>query len=162
MWKKISRFILVLVSLALGGLICFTVFGDINFLSNNSEIVWNINKFFENIGLKYRFTVIDVSRFVRFTEYCVFGIMITSIAKMYSKNIFKNICFPLFIGLAVSVLEVYLKNFGGSNLEVSDILISFVEFCMGLIFYIIFGNLKFSKKRKTRSRYKSRKYEGRY
>jgi hypothetical protein len=63
------------------------------------------------------------------------------------------------MGLFVSVCEVYYRFLSNLGVGINEIIISFVEFCIGMIFYIIFTGIKPSKK--TGLRYRSLKYDGR-
>ncbi len=132
---------------------------NVKTFESNPKIIININNFFSYMGLGYRFVLKDICATVRFTDYLVFGIISIIITKVYSKNIFKSITVPLFVGLLVSVFEVYYSSSGNLNTDASQIIISFVEFCIGMIFYIIFTGIKPSKR--PEFKYRSLKYDGR-
>ena len=118
-----------------------------------------INDFCKNVNLNYRFSNDDILNLMRFFEYFIFGIVSALSFKAYFNKIWPNIVNPLFLGLVTAVLEIYFRNFGMYKLEVSDILISFLEFCAGLLIILCFCTRK--SKRIFSSKYKKSKYAGR-
>lgn len=156
---KNSKFIRVLVIILwglLGSGIFLNPYTDIKYLSLNPGIIANINNFFMNLKLLYRFSSSDLLWCMRFTEYLIFGIITTLIVKFYSKNIFKNICTPLFLGLGLSVGEIYFKSFFDLEIGLHEIMFSFGCFCIGLVLYIILSGVNFSGRKNFK--YKFSKY----
>lgn len=144
---KNSKFIYMVVIIfwiLIGVGIFLNPYTDLNYISANPGICQSINGFFEKCGLGYRFSLNDVVYSMRFTEYFIFGIITTMIIKVRSKNIWKNICTPLFFGLILSVGEVYFKSFSDLKIGLYEVLLSFVYFCVGLIFYLMISKIKFS------------------
>lgn len=144
---KNSKFIYVIVvvfCLLIGVGIFFNPYTDINYLNANPTLCLSINSFFEKLGLGYRFSLSDVVYLMRFTEYFIFGIITTMIIKVHSKNIWKNVCTPLFFGLVLSFGEVYFKSFSDLKIGLYEVLLSFIYFCVGLLFYLIISKMKFS------------------
>lgn len=157
--KKIVRSILALVILVIVSWIFLNPWTNIAVLTKNSYILININNFFNYMGFGYRLVLKDICAIVRFTEYLVFGIITMVTVNAYSKNVFKNITIPLFIGLFISVGEVYFRLLSNFNIGVNEIIISFVDFCIGMIFYIIFTGIRPPKR--SGFKYRSSKYDGR-
>lgn len=147
---KNSKFIYMVVIvfwILIGFEIFINPYTDVNYLNSNPTLWLSINGFFEKLGLSYRFSLSDVLYLVRFTEYFIFGIMTTMIVKFHSKNVWKSICIPLFLGLGLSVGEVYFKSFSDLKVGLYEVILSFVYFCIGLIFYIIIRGSKSSAKK---------------
>lgn len=157
--KKVTRLIFGLITLALVLWIFLNPWANVKALERNPRILIDVNNFFSYMGFGYRLVLKDICAIVRFTEYLVFGIITIITTKVCSKNIFKSITIPLFMGLFVSVFEVYYRSLGNLNIGVNEIIISFVEFCIGMIFYIIFTGIKPSKR--AGFKYRSLKYDGR-
>lgn len=157
--KKLTRAVLGFVMLIIVSWIFLNPWTDAQMLGKKPEILININNFFGYAGFGYRLVLRDLCDAVRFTEYLVFGIIAMLNTKAWSKNIFKSITEPLFIGIVVSVSEIYYRFLCDFNIGVTEIIISFVGFCTGIIFYIIFTGIKPAKK--TGFKYKSLKYDGR-
>lgn len=134
----------------------YTYYSNSEFISNFSFL---INDFCKNISLNYRFSNVDILNLLRFSEYFIFGILSAVLYKAYFKKIWANIVNPLFLGLTVSTLEVYLRSCGAYKLEVSNILISFFEFCAGFLIILIFRMRK--NKKVFSSKYKKNNYNGR-
>lgn len=131
--------------------------------SANSEFIcslcFSVNDLCGNINLNYRFSSEDILALLRFFEYFILGIVSAVLYKIYFKRIWANITNLLFLGLTVSIVEIYLRNFGIYKLEVRDILISFFEFCAGIMIILIFRARK--NKKAFSSKYKKNKYAGR-
>ncbi len=147
---KNSRFfyMVVMIFWVLIGLVIFlNPYTDINYLKSNPMLCLSINGFFEKLGLSYRFSLSDLLYLMRFTEYFVFGIITTMIVKVHSKSIWKNVCTPLFLGLIFSIGEIYFKSFNNSTVGLQEVVISFVYFLIGLVFYLIIRSLKPSAKK---------------
>ena len=154
-----KRLFLVLLLIAISSWILFNpyiYYSNSEFISNFSIFV---NDFFKNIGWNYRFSNDDVLHLLRFLEYFVFGIFSAFLCKIYFKKIWSSIINPLFLGLLIAVAEIYFRNFGVHKLEVRDILVSFFEFCAGLLVTLCFYAPK--SKKIFSSKYKKSKYTGR-
>lgn len=156
---KVKYFIYVLISIALFLWIFLNPYTNIKFIKNHFSILDSINSFFSSINVGYHFNFSDVCSVFRFTEYFIFGIMLSLIAGLYSKNYFLNIFTLLFLGLSVAVAEVYLKSLNGMSIGINEAVLSFVEFCIGMIFYIFINNL--ASPTKAHSKHKVNKYDGR-
>lgn len=157
--KKVTHLIFVLITFAVIVWIFLNPWTNVKTLENSPGVLININNFFSYMGFSYKLVLKDICAIVRFTEYLIFGIIAIITTKVYSNNVFKNITIPLFTGLFVSVLEVYYRFLGNLNIGVNEIIISFVDFCIGMIFYIIFTGIRPS--RKSGYKYRSLKYDGR-
>ncbi|MBR2579392.1 MAG: hypothetical protein IKE41_04590 [Clostridia bacterium] len=157
--ENIKKLLLVAALILIVSWILFNPYiyhSDSEFISNFSFL---INDFCKNINLNYRFSGDDILNLFRFLEYFVFGICSAVLYKTYSKKVWINITNPLFLGLIVSILEIYFRNFGAYKLEVRDILISFLEFCVGAFVILVFCVSK--NKKAFSSKYKKNKYIGR-
>lgn len=154
--SKFVRILVIIFWILLGVGIFLNPYTDIKYLNSNPGIILNINNFFMNLKLSYKFSLYDLLWAMRFTEYLIFGIITALIVKFYSKNFFKNICMPLFLGLGLSVAEIYFKSFSDLEIGLYDVVISFSYFCIGLVLYIILSGVKFSGKKNFR--YKFSKY----
>ena len=157
--QNFKKLILTVILIAIIGWILFNPY----IYHLNSEFISSfsvfVNNFFESVGLNYRFSSGDILNSLRFLEYFIFGVFSAILCKIYLKNVWLNIMNPLFLGLITATLEIYFRNFGVYKLEVSDILISFLEFCAGLLIIICF---RVSKPKKIfSSKYKKSKYAGR-
>ncbi len=130
---------------------------------SNSEFISNfaitINDFCKNISLNYRFSNDDVLNLLRFLEYFIFGILSAILYKVYFKKIWTNVLNPMFLGLSIAALEVYLRNCGIYKLEIGNIWVSFFEFCAGLL--IILALRVPGNKKAFSSRYKKNRYSAR-
>lgn len=125
-----------------------------NFISNLSFL---INDFCKNISVNYRFSNDDILKLLRFFEYSVFGIFSAMLYKLYFfKKIWYNIANPLFLGLLVSVLEIYFKGMCVCESGMNIVLVSFCEFCIGLFIVLIFCA------RKHRSIFSSKRQKNKY
>lgn len=154
--SKLIYLIVIVFWLLLGWGIFLNPYTNLDYLNANPGLCFGINNFFEKCGLGYRFSFNDLLYLMRFTEYFIFGIITTQIVKFHSQNIWKDICVPLFLGLGLSVGEIYFKSFGDLKIGLYEVVMSFMYFCIGLIFYIILGKIKFSGKKSFN--YKSMKY----
>lgn len=128
------------------------------FISNFSALT---NDFCRNIGLNYRFSSDDILNLLRFFEYFIFGILSAFLHKNFFRKIWSNLANPLFLGLLVSTLEGYFRSFSCYVCapKVGLIMVSFLEFCVGLLIVLI---LRIPKNKKVfSSRYKKNKYTGR-
>ncbi len=157
--KNIARFVFILIAFIVVLCIFLNPLTNLAVLRSNPYILANINSFLSRIGFSYRFVFKDICAIMRFTEYFVFGIIAMVLTKSYSKNIFKSITVPLFIGLFIAVGEIYYRFLSGFHIGINEVIVSFVEFCIGMIFYIIFTGTKPAKD--SGFKYKSRKYDGR-
>ncbi len=154
--SKFVRILVIILWVLLGVGIFLNPYTDIRYLELNPGIILNINNFFVNLKLSYKFSSGDLLWCMRFTEYLIFGIITALIVKFYSKNIFKNICTPLFLGLGLSVGEIYFKSICDLGIGLYEVVLSFSYFFAGLVLYMIFSGVKFSGKKNFR--YKFSKY----
>lgn len=145
--NKLICFIVIIFWVLIGVGIFFNPFTSAEYLNVNSGLCVSINDFFGRCALNYKFSPSDILYLMRFTEYFVFGIITTMIVKSYSKSIFKNVCTPLFIGLAVSLAEIYVKSLSGSKMGLYEVITCFAYFCTGLALYIIISSIKPSAKK---------------
>lgn len=143
--NKLICFMMIIFLVLIGVGIFFNPFTSAEYL--NFELCMSINDFFGKCALNYKFSPSDILYLMRFTEYFVFGIITTMIVKSYSKSIFKNVCTPLFIGLAISLAEIYVKSLSGSKMGLYEVILSFEYFCTGLVLYIIISSIKPSAKK---------------
>ncbi len=142
---KNSNFIymvIIIFWILIGVGIFLNPYTDINYLSSNPALCLGINGFFEKLGFGYRFSLGDIMCAIRFTEYLVFGIITAIIVKFHSKNVWKNICTPLFLGLVLSTTEIYFKSIGNLNVGIYEVILSFIYFCIGLLFYLVISGVK--------------------
>lgn len=157
--SKVKYFIYVLISIAIFLWIFLNPYTNIRFIESHALAINSVNRFFRNINVGYYFNFRDVCSIFRFTEYFIFGIMLSLIAGLYSKNYFSNIFTLLFCGLSVAVAEIYLKSLNGMEIGINEAVLAFAEFCIGVVFYIFINN--FASPTKARSKHKANKYDGR-
>ena len=139
--SKVRYFIYVLISIVLFLWIFLNPCTNIKFIKSHFSILNSINGFFSSINVGYHFNFDDVCSVFRFTEYFIFGIMLSLIAGLCSKNYFSNIFTLLFFGLSVAVAEVYFKSLNGMSIGISEVVLAFAEFCIGMIFYIFINSV---------------------
>lgn len=155
--SKIKRLIYALISITLLLWINFNPYTDIKFIENTPEILNCVNGFFSNLNLSYVFASYDIYSVFKFTEYFIFGIILSIAFKHGSKDIVWNIFSILFLGLSVSLSEIH--KFYGTNIATREVIVAFAEYCAGVAVCALIG--KFRKKSKVRLKYKSGKYSGR-
>lgn len=160
--SKIKKIINILILICVVLCIFINPCTGVESVKKYTVVIDSINNFFKSINIGYKFKVSDICAAFRFTEYCVFGIMISVVDAYFSKKRFSNIFSLLFFGLSVSFSEIYLKSLQNHVVYMDEILISFIEFCIGLIFYIFIIDKFFTKKKTcSNSKYKTYKYDRR-
>lgn len=156
-YKKVRNLILILIAAAILVWIFFNPYVDNEV---KSEKLTNIvNDFFNSLKLNYRFKSADFSIFMRASEYFLLGVIAVIITNIYSKITFKNIIMVLFFGLFASVAEIYVKFLSHINVNVGEIVMSFVLMCLGMTFCAIISGIGLSKG--GSSKYKAKKYDRR-
>ncbi len=155
--SKIKRLIYALVSIAVLLWINFNPYTDIKFIENSPVILDCVNNFFSNLNLSYVFSAYDIYSVFKFTEYFIFGIILSITFKSCSKNTFWSIFSIFFLGLSVSLSEIH--KFYETNIATREVTIAFAEYCAGVAMWALVH--KFKRKSKTRLKYKSVKYGGR-
>lgn len=157
--KKIPKLISFTLTVLMVVWIFMNTYADIGVIDNRVYIVNNLNDFFSSSGLGYRFGIDDFVAAIRFLEYFVLGILMSVIFKLYYKNILKAWSFLMFVGLFVSVGEVYYKFLSGAIAPVSLIIVSFVSFVLGMALCILIAFFK--REKHSNLKYNSRKYRRR-
>lgn len=159
MWGSLKRILGIPIILLI---VCWIIFNPYVFYSGSLFVVnatSQINNFCSGLNLSYHFLTGDILGLLRFLEYFIFGIIAMNMLRVYFKNFYQNIVNSLFLGLLVSVLEVYYRDFGIYKLETKDILYSFCEFCIGVLILCIFVGIR--PKKRFLSKYKKNNYNGR-
>lgn len=156
-YKKVRNLILILIAAAILVWIFFNPYVDNEVKSE--KLANNVNDFFDFVKLNYRFKSADFSIFMRASEYFLLGVIAVIITNIYSKITFKNIIMVLFFGLFASVAEIYVKFLSHINVNVGEIVMSFVLMCLGMTFCAIISGIGLSKG--GSSKYKAKKYDRR-
>ena len=156
-YKKVRNLILILIAAAILVWIFFNPYVDNEVKSE--KLANNVNDFFDFVKLNYRFKSADFSIFMRASEYFLLGMIAVIITNIYSKITFKNIIMVLFFGLFASVAEIYVKFLSHINVNVGEIVMSFVLMCLGMTFCAIISGIGLSKG--GSSKYKAKKYDRR-
>lgn len=156
-YKKVRNLILILIAVAILVWIFFNPYVDNEVKSE--KLANNVNDFFDFVKLNYRFKSADFSIFMRASEYFLLGVIAVIITNIYSKITFKNIIMVLFFGLFASVAEIYVKFLSHINVNVGEIVMSFVLMCLGMTFCAIISGIGLSKG--GSSKYKAKKYDRR-
>lgn len=156
-YKKVRNLILILIAAAILVWIFFNPYVDNEVKSE--KLANNVNDFFDFVKLNYRFKSADFSIFMRASEYFLLGVIAVIITNIYSKITFKNIIMVLFFGLFASVAEIYVKFLSHINVNVGEIVMSFVLMCLGMTFCAIISCIGLSKA--GSSKYKAKKYDRR-
>ena len=152
-YKKVRNLILILIAAAILVWIFFNPYVDNEVKSE--KLANNVNDFFDFVKLNYRFKSADFSIFMRASEYFLLGVIAVIITNIYSKITFKNIIMVLFFGLFASVAEIYVKFLSHINVNVGEIVMSFVLMCLGMTFCAIISGIGLSKG--GSSKYKAKK-----
>lgn len=113
----------------------------------SDSVMHILNRFFAKYGYDIVLTQYTTRKLAHFTEYFIFGMILTITMKIYSKNINKYLFFELFLFLAVPVLDESIQIFyQGRNSSVRDILIDFAGCVTGMgickLIYLFSSNLK--------------------
>lgn len=110
-----------------------------------------VNTTFSSIEIK------EVSHYIirkaaHFTEHMCLGICLLVTLRAYTKNIIKNICNVLFIGLLVPVIDEFIQLFiDGRGGEIKDVIIDFSGVLTGVIVTVVIVAL-IDKKQKNKRR----------
>lgn len=81
-------------------------------------------------------------------EYMSLGIMLALISRQFENiNKRKYICFPLFIGLSVGVIDEFIQSFNDRSAEVQDVIIDFSGVFVGVALVMIIFLIKDSMKK---------------
>ena len=159
-YNRIKNIVLMLIAVALIVWIFFNPYVDNMY--KNERLLYAMNDFFSFLKLNYRFKLTDISIFIRAVEYFLLGTIAVALINIYSKFTFKNIVVALFFGLFSSVLEIYIKFLSHINVNVGEIVMSFVLMCLGMTFCAIISGVRLSRSGGIHSsKYKTKKYDGR-
>lgn len=158
-YKKVRNLILILIAAAI--LVWIFMNPYVNNAVKSEKLANNVNDFFDFVKLNYRFKSADFSIFMRASEYFLLGVIAVIITNIYSKITFKNIIMVLFFGLFASVAEIYVKFLSHINVNVREIVMSFVLMCLGMTFCAIISGIGLSKSGAGSSKYKTKKYDRR-
>lgn len=152
-YNKTKHLIYVLLTSAVILWIAFNPYTDIKFIENNPVIFDCINGFFSSIKLGYRFSIYDIYYVFMFTEYFIFGIMISGALKNCP---YENTRDNILSVISMSVCALYFITYSNNNWEY---LIGFSAICIGSVIYFLVS--KFFSYSQKRPRYKTYKYERR-
>lgn len=158
-YKKVRNLILILIAAAI--LVWIFMNPYVNNAVKSEKLANNVNDFFNFVKLNYRFKSADFSIFMRASEYFLLGVIAVIITNIYSKITFKNIIMVLFFGLFASVAEIYVKFLSHINVNVGEIVMSFVLTCLGMTFCAIISGIGLSKGGAGSYKYKTKKYDRR-
>lgn len=76
-------------------------------------------------------------------EYTCLGIILALVSRFFErKTKRKYICFPLFTGLSVGVIDEYIQSFNDRSSEVRDVIIDFGGIFLGVAIVMIFFLIK--------------------
>lgn len=152
-YNKTKHLIYVLFSSAIIVWIAFNSYTDIKFIESNPVIFDCINGFFSSIKLGYKFSIYDIYYVFMFTEYFIFGIMISGALKNCP---YENTRDNVLSIILMSMYALYFRTDSGNKWEY---LIGFSAICIGSLIYFLVS--KFFSNFKNSSRYKTNRYERR-
>lgn len=152
-YNKTKHLIYVLFSSAIIVWIAFNSYTDIKFIESNPVIFDCINGFFSSIKLGYKFSIYDIYYVFMFTEYFIFGIMISGALKNCP---YENTRDNVLSIILMSMYALYFRTDSGNKWEY---LIGFSAICIGSVIYFLVS--KFFSYSQKRPRYRTYKYERR-
>ncbi|HEX2985646.1 MAG TPA: VanZ family protein [Caproiciproducens sp.] len=107
-----------------------------------------LNQLFAAMGYDVMLTQYSVRKLAHFTEYFIFGMIMTIMFRVCSIDIKENFFFLLFLFLAIPVTDEYIQTFyPGRNSSALDIIIDFAGCAAGmglcrLLFYVLDSDTK--------------------
>lgn len=97
-----------------------------------------LNYILRRLGLHIVFTQFMVRKMAHFTEYFIFGIVLTITTRIIWKSFKSHIFFELFLFLAVPVADETIQMFFDERTSnVLDVLIDFSGCVVGMLIYIL-------------------------
>ncbi len=152
-YNKTKHLIYVLLASVIIVWIAFNPYTDIKFIESNPVIFDCVNGFFSSIKLGYKFNIYDIYYVFMFTEYFIFGIMISGALKNcpYEKTR-DNI-------LSIILMSMYALYFRADSGNKWEYLMGFSAICIGSVLYFLV--IKFFSISKNSSRRRTYRYERR-
>ncbi len=123
--------------------VCFWIFhNSMHSLTQSDKqsgmVMDALNYLSRRLGLHIVFTQFMVRKMAHFTEYFIFGNILTITTRIIWKSLKSHIFFELFLFLAVPVADETVQMFfDGRTSNVLDVLIDFSGCVVGMLIYIL-------------------------
>lgn len=108
------------------------------------------NQILGGLGLPLQVTDHIIRKLGHFSEFALFGALLTVTLRAYTPQVIRNLFAPLFLGLLTGVMDEFIQLFSvGRSSEVRDVLIDFSGVVTGVL--LVLAVLALMKRRKTHS-----------